>query len=367
MASLPVIELLASRTAPAAAELVRDLGDGRLRCLACGHRCPIPDGASGVCRVRFNAAGVLRVPRGYVGALQCDPIEKKPFFHALPGALALSFGMLGCDLHCAYCQNWFTSQSIRDPRAVAPPRDVEPEEIVAMARRFRAPVLASTYNEPLITSEWAVEVFSRAKAEGLRGAFVSNWNATPEVLAYVRPFVDLYKVDLKSMNDRRYRELGGVLKNVLDSIERIHAMGFWLECLTLLIPGFNDSEAEMRETARFLASVSKDVPWHVTAFHPDYRMDTTPPTPAGTLRRACEIGSEEGLRFVYAGNLPGQVGEWENTRCPACRKTLVEREGFLVRQNRIRDGACPACGTAVPGRWEGGGVTRSIGRPIGRL
>jgi pyruvate formate lyase activating enzyme len=358
-------EILKARTAPAAPELVRDLGDGRLRCFSCGHRCPIPNGALGVCKVRYNENGVLRVPRGYVGALQCDPIEKKPFYHAIPGALALSFGMLGCDLHCAYCQNWFTSQTLRDADATAPPRDVEPSDLVRAAKELGAPVLASTYNEPLITSEWAVEVFTAAKAEGLRGAYVSNGNGTPEVLEYIRPWVDFYKVDLKSMRDKPYRELGAVLDNVLDSIRRVHALGFWLECLTLIIPGFNDSEEELRDAARFIASVSKDVPWHVTAFHPDYKMDGTPSTPARTLRRACEIGSEEGLHFVYAGNVPGGVGEWENTRCPKCETTLVERRGFVVRENRIgADGKCFHCGTAIPGFWEGGGVTTSLGVPI---
>jgi pyruvate formate lyase activating enzyme len=362
--SSPVAEVLAARTAPAAPELTRDLGDGRLRCLACGHRCPIPDGASGVCRVRFHSGGALRVPWGYVGALQCDPIEKKPFFHAMPGALALSFGMLGCDLHCAYCQNWFTSQSVRDPDAVARPRDLDAGGIVSRALEFGAPVLASTYNEPLITSEWAVEIFRRARARDLKCAYVSNGNATPEVLDFLRPWVDFYKVDLKSMRDRPYRELGAVLENVLDSIRGIHGRGFWLECLTLVIPGFNDSDEELRDAARFLASVSRDIPWHVTAFHPDYRMDATPPTPARTLRRACEIGSEEGLRFVYAGNLPGRTDPWEDTRCPGCGETVVERRGFVVRRNRIPDGVCPKCSTRLPGRWEGGGTTASAGIPV---
>src|SRR6476619_3437647 len=164
----PVASALASRTAEAAPELVERLADGRLRCYSCGHRCPIPEGREGVCRVRYNEGGRLRVPWGYVGAIQCDPIEKKPFFHALPGTDALSFGMLGCDLHCGYCQNWFTSQSIRDPRAVGTPRDVAPEELANLAVEYGAPTVVSTYNEPLITSEWAVEVFRAAKARGLR-------------------------------------------------------------------------------------------------------------------------------------------------------------------------------------------------------
>jgi len=362
----PVAEALARRTAPAAGELVETLADGRLRCLSCGHRCPLPEGREGVCRVRFRKDGVLRVPRGYVGALQCDPIEKKPFFHALPGTDALSFGMLGCDLHCGYCQNWFTSQSIRDPEAVGTPRDVAPEQLADLAAEYGAPTVVSTYNEPLITSEWAVEVFRAAKARGLRTAYVSNGNGTPQVLDYIRPWIDFYKVDLKSMDDKHYRELGGVLQNVLDTIAGIHERGIWLEVLTLTIPGFNDSDEELTKAARFVASVSKDIPWHVTAFHPDYKMREPGATPAATLVRACEIGTAEGLRFVYAGNAPGRVGDWENTRCPRCAATLIERFSFRVLSNRIEDGRCPDCGEAIPGRWDGAveGKTRTHGIPL---
>src|SRR5881628_1442199 len=195
-------------------ELYERLENGRLRCFACGHRCVVPDGLDGICRVRFNRGGKLYVPRGYVGSLQVDPIEKKPFFHAFPGAAALSFGMLGCDHHCSYCQNGLTSQALRDSEALEPPRDIEPEEIVAIARDRRAPVMVSTYNEPLITSEWAVEVFTRAKQEGITCGYVSNGNGTPEVLRYIRPYVDLYKVDLKAFRDAAYRSLGGTLQNV---------------------------------------------------------------------------------------------------------------------------------------------------------
>jgi pyruvate formate lyase activating enzyme len=362
----PVASALSLRTAPAAPELVRRLADGRLRCDACGHRCPIPEGREGVCRVRYNEGGILRVPRGYVGALQCDPIEKKPFFHALPGSDALSFGMLGCDLHCAYCQNWFTSQSIRDPEAVGTPRDVEAPALAELAVRNGAPTVVSTYNEPLITSEWAVEVFREAKRRGLYTGYVSNGNGTPEVLDYIRPWVDFYKVDLKSMDDKHYRELGGVLDNVLETIRGIHARGIWLEVLTLAIPGFNDSEDELRRAARFLAAVSPDIPWHVTAFHPDYKMNDRGATPVETLLRAAEIGAAEGLRYVYAGNLPGRVGPWENTRCPRCRATLIARSGFRVLENRLRGGACPDCGTPIPGRWDRAaeGTTRTRGIPL---
>ena len=364
--SSPLASILASRTAESAPELVERLPDGRLRCYACGHRCPIPEGREGVCKVRYNEGGTLRVPWGYVGALQCDPIEKKPFFHALPGTDAFSFGMLGCDLHCGYCQNWFTSQSIRDPRAIAPPRDVSPETLVDMAKERGAPTVVSTYNEPLITSEWAVAIFREAKRRNLKTAYVSNGNGTTQVLDYIQPWIDFYKVDLKSMDDKHYRELGGVLSNVLNSIRGIYERGIWLEILTLVIPGFNDSEAELREAARFVASVSVDLPWHVTAFHPDYKMNDRGSTPVSTLIRAAEIGAEEGLRFVYAGNIPGRVGEWENTRCPNCRGTLIERRGFVVLSNRIEGGRCPDCSTQIPGRWDSSleGKTRTHGIPL---
>src|SRR5512143_2653551 len=262
MASLA--ETLEARTAEAAPELVEPISKGRLRCYACGHECPIPDGAYGVCRVRFNRAGTLYVPYGYVGGVQCDPIEKKPFFHARPGALAFSFGMLGCDLHCSYCQNWVTSQALRDPQAASSPLRITPENLVEIAVEEDAEIMVSTYNEPLITSEWAVAVFKEAKKAGLMTAYVSNGNATPRVLEYLRPWLDLYKVDLKSFDDRHYRQLGGRIQPILDTIRRLHAMGFWVEIVTLLIPGFNDSRDEIARLTTFLSGISPDIPWHVT-------------------------------------------------------------------------------------------------------
>jgi pyruvate formate lyase activating enzyme len=343
-------EVLARETVDG--ELYDTLPDGRLRCYACGHACPLPDGAIGVCKVRFNEGGRLRVPWGYVGGVQCDPIEKKPFFHAYPGALAYSFGMLGCDLHCGYCQNWVTSQALRDPRAVAPPRGASPEHLVADALRLGAKVMVSTYNEPLITSEWAVAIFKEAKAAGLSTGYVSNGNGTPQVLEYLRPWVDLYKVDLKSFDDRHYRQLGGRLAPVLDTIRRLHAMGFWVEIVTLLIPGFNDSREELTRLTSFVASVSPSIPWHVTAFHGDYKMHEPGDTTAEMLLAAAQIGRDAGLQHVYAGNLPGRVGDLEDTRCAACGDVLIARYGYQVRRYGITaDGCCGSCGTAVPGRW----------------
>jgi pyruvate formate lyase activating enzyme len=323
-----------------------------VRCFACGHRCLIPPGRDGICRVRFNDGGTLRVPFGYVAALQLDPVEKKPFFHAYPGAKALSFGMLGCDYHCGYCQNWVTSQALRDKAAVAPADTVSPEDIVSTAKRAGARIVTSTYNEPLITSEWAVEVFKHAKPAGLVCSYVSNGNGTEEVLEYLRPWVSLYKVDLKGFRDRSYRDLGGTLERVLFTIRALHAKGFWVEVVTLVVPGLNDSPEELGDIARFLVSVSPDIPWHVTAFHPDYRMEDRNATSVQSLLRAAETGAAEGLHFVYAGNLPGAVRSFENTYCPGCRGLLVERLGYRILRNRMdASGRCPECRQAIPGIW----------------
>jgi len=250
------------------------------------------------------------------------------------------------------CQNWVTSQALRDKDAVAPAQEVTPDEIVRIALEEKARIVTSTYNEPLITSEWGMAVFRAAREAGLVCSYVSNGNGTEEVLEYIRPFVRLYKVDLKGFRDRPYRDLGGTLDRVLATIRSLYEKGFWLEVVTLVVPGHNDSPEELTDIARFLVSVSPDIPWHVTAFHPDYRMEDRGSTPAHTLLEAAEIGVREGLHFVYAGNLPGGVDRWEDTRCPGCRAVLVERVGFRVRGNRIgADGRCPDCGRSIPGVW----------------
>ncbi len=526
VANEPLADLLDRHTVLAAPELVYAEGD-RLRCVACGHRCLIGDGLRGICKVRFNDGGQLKVPFGYVAGVQCDPVEKKPFFHVYPGSDALTFGMLGCDLHCSYCfpgdtlvltdrgplsleeafrsaartvrtpdaemalpdslravvasggfrpvravfkhayrgrltvlrpyylpelrctpdhrvyatsdpavvpqpikageltdqhflaiprgsalasaratgalqefparmvetsqnyliplrevssveydgdvynmeveeehnflagfflvsncQNWLTSQALRDENAVAPLRPVTPTQLIDLARRERARLVVSSYNEPLITAEWAVSVFREATAAGLACAFVSNGNATPEVLDFLRPWIVAYKIDLKGFTEAGYRSLGGTLESITRSIRMVHKRGLWLEVVTLIVPGFNDGDDELRRAADFLASVSPDIPWHVTAFHKDYKMTGPDATRPETLVRAAEIGTAAGLRFVYAGNLPGKVGPWENTRCPSCRTTVIERYGFLVRSYHLTaDGRCPACQARLPGIW----------------
>jgi pyruvate formate lyase activating enzyme len=346
-------EALHKFTAPAAPELIEHLPNDDVRCYACGHRCLIKPGRDGVCRVRFNDNGTLRVPFGYVGPLACDPIEKKPFFHVLPGSDALTFGMLGCDYHCGYCQNWVTSQMLRDPDAVAQAKLTTPQQLVDIAIHHKAPVVASSYNEPLITSEWAVAVFKEAKARGLKCAYISNGNGTPQVLDYIRPYVEAYKVDLKTFDPKHYRELGGVMENVTDTIRNLKARGFWVEIVTLVVPGFSDAPDDLTRMADFIASVDPLIPWHMTAFHPDYKMtDGYRNTTAEDLLRIVEYGKQAGLKYMYPGNLPGRVGEWENTRCHHCNATVVRRYGFLVQQCRVgADGLCPHCHRPLPGIW----------------
>ncbi|HEY4611670.1 MAG TPA: radical SAM protein, partial [Bacteroidota bacterium] len=229
---------------------------------------------------------------------------------------------------------------------------ISPEEFIDLALRYKAKIVTSTYNEPLITSEWAMEIFKLAKKVGLVTSYVSNGNGTPEVLDYIQPHVDLYKVDLKGFRQKEYSQLGGVLQNVLDTIKMLHERGIWLEVVTLTIPGFNDSDEELKEMAEFLVSVSPDIPWHVTAFHKDYKMTDPDDTPVSTLIRAAEIGYNAGLRCVYAGNRPGEVGKYENTFCPSCHETLIERLGYRIVSNKIKNSACYKCGTKIAGRWE---------------
>jgi pyruvate formate lyase activating enzyme len=531
--------------------LYEKLADNKVRCYACAHQCLILDGLRGICKVRYNQGGTLMVPHGYVGALQCDPTEKKPFFHVFPGSDALTMGMLGCDLHCSYCfsgdvqvatsigvrtlaelwdkasetqsgdaerriprrglmaigddgeahavrwifrhpyhgpiirvtpkkgpaleatpdhpvlatenpgeqgpvfmpagqltpahylaapvvlsaspvtpaghakalamatvaptegtdtptltlplrgrglsavaepnyffmpiaevkvhhydghvfnietldrhtylangyvvhncQNWVTSQALRDPGALSEPMDISPRQLVDLAQRYDAKLVATSYNEPLITSEWAVDVFKEAKRRGFTTAYISNGNATRQVLEYIRPWTNCYKIDLKSMRDKNYRSLGGKLENILNGIRMVHEMGFWLEIVTLTIPGFNDSDEELGDIATFLAGISPAIPWHVTAFHKDYKMLDPDNTPAETLIRGAKMGEAAGLQYIYAGNLPGRVGEYENTRCPRCQATLIRRFGYRILEDRLSgSGRCFSCGNSIPGVW----------------
>jgi pyruvate formate lyase activating enzyme len=220
-----------------------------------------------------------------------------------------------------------------------------------MGEQYGARLVVSSYNEPLITSEWAMQIFQAAHKQGFVTGYVSNGNATPEVLEYIRPHTDLFKIDLKSFQDSNYRKLGCKLNTVLDAIRQVHQLGFWLEVVTLVVPGFNDSEPELREMAAFLVGVSPSIPWHVTAFHKNYKMQDPDNTSAQHLLKAAQIGVDQGLRYVYAGNMPGMVGRFEDTRCHNCQTVLIRRNGFKVLSNTLNAGTCPDCGTSIPGRW----------------
>ena len=337
------------------AQFVEKLDDKKVRCFACAHRCMLKPGQRGICQMRFNEDGELRAPWGYVAAANIDPIEKKPFAHFLPGANAMTFGMLGCNFHCDFCQNWVSSQALRDPasdQSAAYIEKVTPDELVALAQHSDASIIASSYNEPLITSEWAIDIFKIAKQQGLYCVYVSNGFATPEVLHALQPYLDGYKIDLKCMSDSHYHELGGRLQIVLDSIALAYQLGMWVEVVTLVIPDFNDSNEELWDAAKAIANISIDIPWHVTAFYPTYKHTYSPPTSADILQRAADIGQEAGLHFVYAGNLPGRVGSLENTYCPQCNTLLIERHGYTIYKNEVaHTGICPRCGTKIAGFW----------------
>ena len=261
------------------------------------------------------------------------------------------------------CQNWVTSQALRDPGALSEPMDITPRQLVDVAQRQQASVVATSYNEPLITSEWAVEVFKEARPRGFMTAYISNGNATREVLEYIRPFTDLYKVDLKSFRDKNYRSLGGKLENIVNGIRMVHELGFWLEIVTLIIPGFNDSDEELGDIAHFLAGLSPSIPWHVTAFHKDYKMQDPDNTTPQTLLRAAAIGEAAGLQYIYAGNLPGRVGPYEDTRCPGCKTTLIRRVGYRILDDRLTGvGCCYRCSEGIPGVWKSTATRINAGR-----
>lgn len=336
--------------------LFEKLKSNKVRCLACGHKCVISEDASGVCKVRYNKNGDLYVPHDCVAGFGIDPIEKKPFFHILPGSETLSFGMLGCNFHCFFCQNYITSQALKDPDCSSDVEEISSDDIINISKKYNLKIIVSTYNEPLITSEWAVEIFQKAKKLNIRCGYVSNGYASDEVLDFIRPYVDFYKVDLKTFNSDNYKKTcGGNLEIVKKSIEKIYMKGFWLEIVTLMVPGFNDSEDELKNIARFIYQISPDIPWHITAFHPDYKMMDSKWTDSNTILRGVQIGKNTGLKYVYCGNL--RIKDFENTYCPKCGELLVKRNGYSIEKNIIQintdgKGICPKCSQTIAGVWK---------------
>ncbi len=303
-----------------------------------------------MCGVRENREGTLRsLVYGRLVSQALDPIEKKPLYHFLPGSLSLSIAAVGCNLRCDFCQNHVISQYPREHGGRIPGEPVSPEEVVAAAQAAAAPVVAYTYTEPTVFLEMCRDTGIRALEKGIRNVFVTNGYLTEEAVKTAQGWLHGANVDLKAFSDNFYRRYcGGSLEPVLAAIRNLVSAGMWVEVTTLVIPGRNDSEAELGWIAEFLAGVSPDIPWHVSRFVPSYRVHDRPPTPLSTLLRAREIGREAGLKFVYLGNFPG---EGEDTKCPSCGEVLVRRYGFQLVRNAVADGHCPACGAAIPGVW----------------
>lgn len=317
--------------------------DGTVVCALCAHRCTIAQGRTGRCAVRRNDGGrLVSLNYGTTVAMNVDPIEKKPLFHFLPGTTAYSVASMGCNFRCRFCQNHDISQGPRETGEILG-RALTPAEAVAQARTAGCPTIAHTYTEPTVYMEWALETARLSREAGLRTVFVTNGFMTGEALELILPFLDAANVDLKAYSDETYREvIGGRLQPVLDTIEAMHRGGVLVEVTTLVIPGMNDSDDELRRIARFIAGVHPAIPWHVSRFHPDYEMLDRPPTPTRTIQRARRIGLAEGLHHVYCGNLPGDDGE--STSCHGCGAMLVRRWGYRVVENRLEGTRCPDCG-----------------------
>jgi pyruvate formate lyase activating enzyme len=331
--------------------LVEPARDGRLRCTACAHRCALPDAAVGLCGVRYRRGEELRVPWGYVAARRIMPVERNTIYHVRPGSLSLTFGMLGCDLRCPWCSNWELSQALRDGAADASVRETTAQALVEEARAAGCGVVASAFNEPMITAEWAREVFREARRHGLVTALVSDGNTTPEALAFLRPVTDVYRVDLKGTTAEHYRTVGGVPGAPLRALREARRLGFWVEAVTAVVPGVNDDVGELRSLASALADIDRDLPWHVNGFVPRYRMRDRPATDPALLVVIAGAAYARGLRHVYVGNVADRVRELSHTRCPCCYAVLIERENYVTRSVALRDGACPQCGARLPGIW----------------
>jgi pyruvate formate lyase activating enzyme len=326
-------------------------GSTSVRCNLCAHRCLVREGRLGICRVRFARGGVLytRV-YGQLTSMAVDPIEKKPLFHFHPGAGALSIATVGCNFHCAHCQNcdlsqWPVGRGLDEP---VPGRTVAPGAVVEAAERAGCEVIAYTYSEPTIFMEYALDVARLAAERGIKNAFVTNGYLTAEAVELVAPVLHAANVDLKGLDDRVLkREVKAVSGPVLRTIEDLRRRGVWVEVTTLIVPGSNDDDAQLTGIARFIAGVDRDIPWHVSRFHPMFKRLDREATPVATLERASRIGAEAGLRHVYVGNLPGARGE--DTICPACRTPVIERRGFSVTRIRLEGGRCASCGEAIAG------------------
>ena len=324
------------------------LDGGSVRCHLCPHQCKIKESKRGICGVRENRNGLLYslvYGKAVVGGM--DPIEKKPLFHFLPGSGAYSIATVGCNFRCRNCQNFNISQMPKDEGQIVG-EDAPPEAIVTSARQSESRSIAYTYTEPTVFFEYAYEIAKLARKEGLCNIFVSNGYITEAAIRTIAPYLDAINIDLKGLSDDLYSKIcGGHLQSVIEAIKLYKSLGVWVELTTLVIPTLNDSEIELREIADFIKSVGVDIPWHISQFHPSYKLTHLPPTPVTTLRKARAIGLDSGLRYVYEGNVPGEDGE--NTYCHQCGKLLIRRYGFRIMMNKISESKCPYCGAMIDG------------------
>jgi pyruvate formate lyase activating enzyme len=331
------------------AMLYEKLSEGKVKCNLCNHRCTIKDGNYGICGVRQNVDGALfTLVYDRIISSHIDPIEKKPLFQFYPGSTAYSIATVGCNFTCKHCQNSDISQLPREKKGYIVGEKMGPEEIVREAHSSGCKSIAYTYTEPTIFFELAYETAQRAHDKGIKNIFVSNGYMTPEALEEISPYLDGINIDLKSFTEKFYKEIcGGRLEPVLDNIKLAKRLGIWVEVTTLIIPTLNDSQDELRQIAEFLRDVDSNIPWHISQFYPTHQMINLPRTPVETLHMAREIGIETGLHYVYEGNVPGRGNE--NTYCPQCGELLIERWGYSIVKNTIKDGHCPSCQGLVAG------------------
>lgn len=324
--------------------------DGRVVCNLCSHRCRIKDGKRGICSVRENRGGTLyTLVYDRIIARHVDPIEKKPLFHFFPGSLAYSIGTVGCNFRCRFCQNADIAHMATDYQGRIIGKAFTPEQIVEEAEITGSKSIAYTYTEPTVFFELARDVARKARQKEIKNVFVTNGYMTPEAIDMIRPYLDAANVDLKAFTEDFYKNYcSAKLKHVLSSLKKLKESGIFIEITTLLIPRLNDSDAELRGLAGFIAKdLGTDTPWHVSRFHPTYRLTDRPSTPVETLRRARQIGLAEGLKYVYTGNVPGEATE--STYCHQCGSVVIARRGFTVLENRVENDRCPDCGAQIHG------------------
>jgi pyruvate formate lyase activating enzyme len=335
------------------AELVRILKNQAVQCRVCEHYCTLRPDEWGKCGVRVNRDGKIYLAvYGSAVAAHVDPIEKKPLFHFLPGSNAFSIGTYGCNMRCRWCQNWQISQVKQVDESHNPVREaLSPEDVVNIARRQHSESIAYTYNEPTVFFEYTYDTAKLAHAHGIKNVYVSNGFMSPETLERLTPYLDGINVDLKGFTDALYEQYSGArLEPVKRNIATIaQQTNIWIEVTTLIVPGLNDSDEELQAAATWLASVNPEMPWHLSAFHPDYQMLDRPRTGTATLERAYAIGKSAGLKFIYLGNVLDP--ERENTLCPTCGEVLIQRYGYNIRPRWTTPGVCPKCDTRIPGVW----------------